>query len=168
MYCRMIRSPSLLFAVMANNNRVSGVSRCFVYLKRLLPSTLADIVCVDMTVERMRKRPRLSVVNPSGADILLSDQDYRGLFCPHKVKSVSSLMPRQDAHLVAVADLSRLTDVALTGFTSSLIATWRDGDDDGDSETVYRTCGRVSLSAADVVDPQLSLLFNSSSILSGL
>jgi len=163
---RALTSPSLHLAVTANhchNHIVSGISRCFVYLKRLLPSTLTDVIGDGCTT----KRTRLSVVEPPDAGNLLSEQDYCGLFCPHSVKAVNSLLPRQEAHLVVVSDISRYRDVAFTGVTCSVIAVWRQ-DGDADSGTVYRTCGQVTLSAGDIVSPQRGLMFNSASVLSGL
>jgi len=163
---RALTSLSLRLAATANNYHnhcVSGVSRCFIYVKRLLPSTLTDIVGDEQT----RKRTRLSVVEPPGAGNLLSEQDYCGLFCPHNVKAVNSLLPRQAAHLVSVTDVSGYRDVALTGVTCSVIAAWTD-DTDAGPDAVYRTCGQVTLSARDVVSPQLGLLFSSFSVFSGL
>ena len=147
------------------NNAVSGVSRCFSYVKRFVPSTLADVVGDDATLKRVRKRAKLAAVELSAADRLAKD-NYWSLFCPHKVKPVNSLLPRQTAHLVAVTDISRYCDVAFTGLACSVVVTWT--DDGGESNTVYRTCGRITLSARDIVNPQLGLLFNTSSILSGL
>jgi len=165
-YYRALTSPSLHLASTANdyhNDGVAGVSRCFVYVRRLLPSTLTDVISDECTT----KRTRLSVEEPPDAGNLLSEQDYCGLFCPHSVKAVNSLLPRQEAHLVAVTDVSRYRDVAFTGMTCSVIATWRH-DSAADSVTVYQTCGQVTLSARDVVSLQRGLMFNSSSVLSGL
>ena len=132
-----------------------------------MPSTLTDIFRDDVIDGQTRqKRTRLSSDGPSGDDNALAKQDYWRLFCPHKLKSVNSLLPRQDAHLVAVTDVSRYYGIAFTGVCCSVVVTWKDDVDD--SNTVYRTCGQITLSAKDLVNPHFGLLYNTSSVLSGL
>ena len=82
------------------------------------------------------------------------------------MKPVDFLLPRHEGHLVTVTNIGRSRDVAFTGVTCSVIVTWT--DDDKDSETVYRTCGQVTLCPQDIVIHQFGLLFNTSSVLSGL
>ena len=77
------------------------------------------------------------------------------------------LLPRQDGHLVVLTDILGYRDVAFAGVTCAVVVTWSDGDDSR-SNSVSRTCGHISLSASDVVNPQFSLLFNTSSVPSGL
>ena len=144
-----------------NYSGVSGVTRCFVYVKRIPTDTVDD----NVTVDQPRKRARLSAVNSSTTDNLSPEHDFRALFCPHKVKSVNFLLPRQEAHLVTVTDIGRCHDVVFTGVTCSVIIRWR--DDVADSVPVYRSCGHITLCARDFVNQQVCWLLNTSSVLSG-
>jgi len=137
-------------------DHMTSVSQCFTYLKRCLPVTSSDTV--ETTVEQAGKRVKLS-------DDSSTEVNYHQLFSHHRVKPVSLLMPRQDGHLVAMTDISRCRDIAFAGITCSVVATWRDGNDSS-SKTVYRSCGQITLSAKDIINPQLGLMFNSSSVLS--
>jgi len=58
-----------------NRNAVSGVTQCFTYFRRLLPSTLTDTFGENVTLEQTRKRPRLSATDPSTTDNLSANQD---------------------------------------------------------------------------------------------
>jgi len=144
-----------------NKDFVSGVTQCFTYVKRLLPSTLTDIVGDDVTLEQTRKRARLFTSDNLSAE----EERCRKLFCPHKLKPVNFLLPRREGHLVAVTNISGSHDVALTGVKCSVVITWT--DDDVDAAAVYQTCGHVTLCAKDVVSPQFGLLFDTSSVFSG-
>jgi len=163
---RIMKSPSLLLVSVSNINSVSSVSRSFTYIKRFVPSTLSEVVADDTTLALLTKRTKLSTVDPSPPDNLLAEQDYCGLFSPHSVKCIDSLMPRQEAQLVAVADISQCRDIVFSGLTCSVIVTWR--YDDAMLHTVYRTFCHVALSSADIVRPQFGLQFNASDGLTGL
>lgn len=149
--------------------QVSGVSHRFVYNSRIVPTpTLTDTFSDnDASLEQTRKRTRLAVSDASVVDKSTTEQDYRQLYCPHKVKHVCLLLPRQEGHLVMVTDISGYRDVAFSGTTCSIVVTWRDDGGGTSSHSVYRTCGHVSLCARDAVNPQLGLLFNTASDLSG-
>jgi len=152
-----------------NRSHVSGVSHCFVYNRRIVPApTLTDTFSDNEAGrEQTIKRARLSVSDALTVDDPTAEQDYRQLYCPHRVKRVCSLLPRQEGHLVVLTDVSGYRDVAFAGVTCAVMITWRD-DCDTSSNSVYRTCGHISLSSRDIVNPQLGLLFNMSSDLSGL
>ena len=164
---RTLRSPRLQLVPMttsdcnSSSSQVSGTSQCFIYSRRVIPSaTLTDN---DAGMEQTRKWAGLSV-----NDALNAERDYRQLYCPHRVKHVSMLLPRQEGHLVSLTDISECRDVAFTGITCFVVVAWRYDSDACSSSSVYRTCGQISLSAKDVVNPQFDLPFNASVNLSGL
>jgi len=170
--CRIKRALHLHLAAMdtdINKDFVSGVSRCFVYLRRILTSNDATVVDQITSVEHRTKRTRFS--EPSAANNLPAEHDYWKLFCPHKVKVVDFLRPMEEGHLVAVTDIGGWQSVAVAdnGIRCSAIVTWTtDDDDDEAAVTVSRTAGCLRLHAKDIVSPQFSLLFNTSSVLSGM
>jgi len=163
---RTLRSPRLQLVPMttsdcSSSSQVSGTSQCFIYSRRVIPS--ATLIDNDAGVEQTRKWTGLSVSDASNAE-----RDYRQLYCPHRVKYVSMLLPRQEGHLVSLTDISECRDVAFTGITCFVVVAWRYDGDACSSSSVYRTCGQISLSAKDVVNPQFGLPFNASVNLSGL
>jgi len=166
--CRALRLHLVAMDTDVNKDFVSGVSRCFVYLRRILTS--ADTANEDKItpVEHRRKRARFS--EPPTVDSLSAERDYQKLFCPHEVKAVDFLRSREEGHLVAVTDIGRWRSVAVTddGIRCSAIVTWTCADDPRDAATVYRTAGSITLRAKDIVNPQFSLIFDTSSVLSGM
>lgn len=161
-YYRAIRTPSLHLVAMDNDCRsdcLSGISQCFMHSEHLLPSPRTDIDSDEPKI----KQARLSDVDLSGAGNLLSQQDYHGMFCPHKMKSVNLLTSRQEAYLVTVVDILRCRDVAFSGATCSVVVTWRrQNNQDSGTDAVCQTFGHITLSATDFINPQLGLLFNTS------
>ena len=168
---RTLRAPRLQLVVVTTSDlstdQVSGVSRCFVYNRRITPAPTLTFGDDDTSPEQTRKRARLSADDASTVNEPSAEEDYRQLYCRHRVKLVCQLLPRQDGHLVALTHISRYRDVAFAGVTCAVVVTWSDGGDSR-SNSVSRTCGHISLSARDVVSPQFNLLFNTSSVPSGL
>ena len=163
----MIRALSLQLTATAasgdvNSERLCGISQCLVYIKRALPLTLTNSGGDDNVFQQTRKRVRLS---PTALNLPI-ESEYRDLFCPHEVQPVDCLSSRQRGHLVAVTDISRHRRITLAGITCSVMVTWS-AESDKVAGTVYRSCGHITLSTRDVVNPRLGLLFNTSHVLSG-